>query len=279
MVVSEDDGAELVSSLSTYGLLSPVIDEWRLTYLKLYEPWFTTARNLNQTAMKAWMDHWRGTDGQKVVDLLPTASRIFGRGINNLAACVILCERGSAIEAGALARSISEASFWLAYLAEAPDAALSELEADDLANYVDREKELQRTSPDGAEWLIQSKANEAAYVAKLAGRKRPSIKVIAQKYGSHTGYLKYRIMSGFYSHLSQASLRHNLIKTGDTSGMNILGPHSREIPNALILACDSLIDCGAAYSAIVDDRRSAEAFDKAGEQLQDLRDKAHPDTD
>ena len=86
-------------------------------------------------------------------------------------------------------------------------------------------------------------------------------------------------MSGFYSHLSQASLRHNLIKTGDASGMNILGPHSREIPNALILACDSLIDCGGAYCAIVNDQRSAEAFDKAGEQLQDLRDRPHPDID
>lgn len=271
MVVNEEHGAEIVESLSTHGLLSPVIDEWRLTYLKLYEPWFTVARDLNKTAMKTWMDHWRGTDGQRVVDLLPTASRVFGRGINHLAASVILCERGSAVEAAALARSISEASFWLAYMVEAPEAALSDLEADDLHNFIDREKELQRTSPAGAEWVAQSKVNEAAYIAKLAGRKRPSIKAIAQKFGTHGGYLKYRIMSGFYGHLSQASLRHNLLKTGDKSGMNILGPHSLEIPKALIMTCDALIDCGAAYAVIVDDQCAAEAFAEAGAALQTLK--------
>lgn len=279
MIVSDEHGDEIVDSLSTHGLLSPVLDEWRLTYLERYEPWFSTARHVNEVAMKAYMDHWRGTDGQKVVDLLPTAARVFGRGINNLAASVILCERGSAIEAASLARSIAEASYWLAYMAKAPEAALSDLEADDLKNWIAREKELQRVTPDQPDILAQSKVNQASYVAKLAGRSSLSIGDIAKKFGTQNGYMKYRIMSGFYSHLSHASLRHNLLKTGDKSGMNILGPHSREIPKAIYFACDSLIDCGAAYSEIVKDPASAEAFDKAGVVVAALRSLPHPDPD
>lgn len=223
------------------------------------------------------MDHWRGTDGQKVVDLLPTAARMFGRGINNFAASAILCERGSAVAAASLARSIAEVSFWLAYMAKAPDDALSDLEADDLKNWIAREKELQRVTPDQPELLAQSKINQASYVAKLAGRTPPTIGAFAKKFGSPNGYLKYRIMSGFYSHLSHASLGHNLLKTGATSGTNILGPHSREIPKAIYFACDSLIDCGAAYSKIVKDPTSVEAFEKAGVAVAALRNRPHPD--
>lgn len=276
MVVSEAEGEEVVASLSTHGMLSPVIEEWRLSYVKLYEPWLTTARDVHDVAMKAWMAHWMASDGLKVTDLMPTAARVFGRGITNLAAAVILCERGSAIEAAALARSISEASFWLAYLAEAADAGLSDLEADDLKNWIDRERELQRVCADDPEIVAKSKLNEATYRAKLDGRKPLSIKAIAQKYGTRNGYLKYRIMSGFYSHLSHASLRHNLLTTGEKTGLNILGPHSHEIPKALYFACDSLIDCGAAYSVIVNDQESAQSFAKSGAAVQAMRELPTP---
>lgn len=126
-------------------------------------------------------------------------------------------------------------------------------------------------SADDPEIVENSKLNEAAYITKLDGRKALSIKAIAQRYGTHNGYLKYRIMSGFYSHLSQASLRHNLLTTGQTTGLNILGPHSHEIPKALYFACDSLIDCGAAYAVIMNDQESAEAFVKAGAAVHAMR--------
>lgn len=270
-IVSEDDGGEIVDSLSTHGLLSPVIDDWRLTYLQQYEPWFTFARDLNQSAMKLWMDHWRDGEGHRVIDLLPTAARVYGRAINHLAASVILCERGSAVEAAALARSVSEVSFWLSYMAREPNAALSDLEADDLHNFIDREKELQRTSPDQAHWMEQSRANHAKYLAKLAGRKRPSIKTIGQTYGMLNGYLKYRILSGFYGHLSHASLRHNLMTTGDKTGFNILGPHATEIPKALYFTCDGVINSAGSYAEIVGDKDAGQAFSDARAVLETLR--------
>jgi hypothetical protein len=273
MLVSEEDkGEDLVEALNKDGLLSPVIDDWRVQYLDQYKTWFAFCRRLNQGAMKVWIDHWRRGESGSSAALLPTAGRIFGRSMNSFAASVILCERGMAVEAANLARSISEASFWLAYMVEAPERALSDLEADDLKNFIDREQELQRISKDDLNTCELSKARENNYREKLNGRKTRSISAIAREFGVKDGYLKYRLISGFYSHLSQASLRHNFLSTGQKTGVNILGPHASEIPKALNFAADSLIDCGAAYSALVADWSAADAFSKFGAEMGTLHD-------
>jgi hypothetical protein len=271
MVVTDEDGEELVTSLMMHGMLSPVIDGWKLTYLENWSDWFEFARGLNQTTMEVWMRHWRNGEGGSSAALAPTASRILGRAMNGFCAAVVLCERGAAIEAAGLARGISEASFWLAYLAKAPEAAMSALEADDLKNFMEREAELQRVNADQIELVAESKAREADHRAKLAGRKKPSIAAIARDHGPAEGYLNYRILSGFYGHLSQASLRHNFLSTGEKSGMNILGPHAEQIGPALYFAAKSLIDCGLAYCAISDDNKGAGIFAQHDNALLKLR--------
>lgn len=271
MIVTDTDGDEVAVSLIQHGLLSPVIDEWRLAYLESWNEWFAFARSLNQTTMATWMRHWRKGEGDSSAALAPTASRILGRAMNAFASGVVLCERGSAIDAAGLARSVCEASFWLAYLAKSPDAAMSDLEADDLKNFIEREAELQRISATEVEIIEASQARAAAYAVKLAGRKKPSIATIAREHGDREGYLNYRILSGFYGHISQASLRHNFLSTGERAGLNVLGPHANEIGNALYFGARGLIDSGLAYCAISQDADGAKAFGQSLEALLKLR--------
>lgn len=191
--------------------------------------------------------------------------------MNAFASSIILCERGSAVEAAGLARGVCEASFWLAYLASSPEAALSDLEADDLKNFIEREAELQRIHADDAERTKASQARAAAYVVKLADRKKPNIAMIAREYGRRDGYLNYRILSGFYGHISQASLRHNFLSTGERAGLNVLGPHAAEIGNALYFGGRGLIDSSVAYCAICQDPNGGKAFDQSLAMLLKLR--------
>lgn len=267
---------EDADSLIRFGMLSPVIDGWRDAYLDEYEPWFTFCRDLNQSVMKLFMDHWRDGEGglSKAID--PTSARIFGRSMTAHVSAILLCERGLAIDAVGIARSISEGSFWLAYMTQEPDQALSDLDADDIKNQIAREKELQRVLANQPETIADSKARETVLETKLAERKPPAIGTIAKDYGLPNGYLNYRIMSGFYSHVSQPSLRHNFLLTGDKTGMNILGPHSTEIPAALYFAASSLIDCAGAYAAIVKDADAVTTFIEAQAALDKLRDKHMP---
>jgi hypothetical protein len=58
MVVSEDDGEYLVEALNQDGLLSPVMDGWRLDYLNRFEDWFVFCRDLNRATMKLWIAYW-----------------------------------------------------------------------------------------------------------------------------------------------------------------------------------------------------------------------------
>lgn len=275
-VSHEPDDAD---SLIQFGMLSPVIDGWSEVYLDDYRPWFTFCRDLNQSVMKLFMDHWRDGEGGLSKALYPTAARIFGRAMNAHVSAILLCERGLAIDAAGLARSISESSFWLAYMAQKADQALSDLDADEIKNQIAREQELQRVSANQPETVTESKAREATLETKLDGRKPPAIGKIAKDYGPPNGYLNYRIMSGFYSHVSQASLRHNFLTTGDKTGMNILGPHPKEIPAALYFAASSLIDCAGAYAAVVEDADGVTTFVEAQASLDKLRDVNMPKRD
>ncbi|WP_438851056.1 DUF5677 domain-containing protein [Brevundimonas nasdae] len=275
--VPEDDPV-VRASLLEQGLLSPVIEEWRVHYLVQHAEWFDFAHTVNKLAMKLWIAHWDDMQGEKITALKPTASRVFVRAINNFAATVILCERGLAIEAAALARSISEASIWLGYMVEKPDKALSDLEADDLHNFIGRHKELRRVSEKSGDTasVAYTHVEEKKLRAALNGRNKPNWQTIAQDYGSSSSYMKFRIISGFYSHLSVASLQHHIHKSGDDTAFNILGPHSTQIPHALYFACDALTYCGAAYSVIVDDHPLTQAFHDTIKPLNDLRNAMPP---
>ena len=122
-----EDDPNIRAALFEQGLLSPVIEGWRVHHLEQHAEWFTFAHTVNKLAVKLWITHLGDMQGEEITALNPTASRVFVRAVNNFAATVILCERGLAIEAAALARSISEASIWLSYMAEEPDKALSDL--------------------------------------------------------------------------------------------------------------------------------------------------------
>lgn len=278
MFEAPEDDPVVRAALFEEGLLSPVIEEWRVHYVAQHTEWFDFAHAVNKLAMRLWIAHWDNMQGEKITALKPTASRVFVRAINNFAATVILCERGLAIEAAALARSISEASIWLGYMVEEPDKALSDLEADDLHNFIGRHKELRRVSEKSGDTasVAYTHAEEKKLRAALNGRNKPNWQTIAQDYGSSSSYMKFRIISGFYSHLSGASLQHHIHKTGDKTAFNILGPHSTQIPHALYFACDALTDCGAAYSVIVDDQPLAQAFHNTIKPLNDLRDALPP---
>ncbi len=273
MTDAPEDDPNIADALREDGLLSPVIDDWRTYYLDDHREWFDLSRTINKMAMRLWLAHWY-MPGERLMALGPTASRVFGRAINNFAGAVILCERGSAIEAASLARSINEASIWLGYMAERPDEALSDLEADDLHNMVGRHKELRRVAvKTGDTATVKFSDIEVGKIkADLNGRQRPNWQEIAQTYGSSHAYMKFRIMSGYYSHLSGTSLRHHVLMTGDKTAFNILGPHATEIPHTLHLACDALADCGAAYGAIVDDQPLAQEFGDIRPTIENLRD-------
>lgn len=145
----------------------------------------------------------------------------------------------------------SAMQLWLAYLAASPEAALRDLEADDLKSFIERERELQRVYASQPDIAADARVREAGYVAKLGSGKRRPIAAIAKAHGSPNAYLQYRILSGTYGHLSQTSLRHNFLRREDGSGLNVLGPHADEIPSALYFSCIALIDGCAAYAAIV----------------------------
>lgn len=269
-----EDDPEVRASLFDHGLLSPVLEDWRHDYMAQYAEWFDAAHDINKIATKLYLDHWEGMSGQRIVALQPTAHRIFGRALNNFAAAVTISERGFAIEAASLARAINEASVWLGYMVEKPEEALSDLDADDLHSMIGRHKELRRVSErDGdSKTVAYTHAEEVKLKEALNGRKKPKWETLAQTYGSSSSYIKFRILSGFYSHLSGASLKHYIETTGDKTGWNKLGPHSDQIPNALYFACDAMIDCGAAVSVIFDDSPAAVAFHDYNKKIFKLRD-------
>lgn len=274
MLVSEDDGADVVESLNKDGLLSSIIEDWRLEYIKQYETWFSLGRDLNRTATKLWIDHWRKGEGESAASLLPVSARVLGRALSGFASSLILCERGLAIDAANLARSIIEASFWLSWMERDAPSALSALEADDLKSWIASERELQKLPSVGDAARDESKKRERAYVDKLGPRKRPEISEIAEKFGSDHSYLNYRILSGHYAHTSQTSIKYNFLPNGDGTGMNILGPHAGEIPKSLYFSCVGLIDCGTAYAKLVKDDDAVAALSGSLRKVNALRDKA-----
>jgi hypothetical protein len=181
-----------------------------------------------------------------------------------------------AIEAAGLARAISEASFWLYYLSREPDAALSALEADDLKNQIERERELQRAWPNSSELIAQSKLRQKANEEKLGTRSKPSISKIAKSNGPTDGYLRYRIVSAFYGHVSRSSLRHDFLRTHEGHGMNILGPHPAEIPKALYFSAHGMLDCSEAYALIVEDHDALKKLQQVAADLASMRDSIKP---
>lgn len=276
MTPPEDD-PQTRDALYTDGLLSPVLDAWRLEYLKQHADWFEPSRLTNQLALRLWLKYWRTTEGQKLNATLPTAARIYGRAINNFAGAVVLCERGSAIEAASLARAVTESSFWLSYMANQSVDAMHDLDVDDLSNTIARLKELQRVSPNDPATLAFANAEIPKLVTKLGGRKaKRKMDVFAKEFGEDTSYLRFRLLSGIYSHVSSTSLTHHVLITGDDTAFNTLGPHSSEIPHVLYFATSALIDCGAAYSALTNDQPIADELRAASGKVLALRDTIPP---
>lgn len=232
------------------GLLSPLLERWRLIYLENQPDWFSLARDLNRCAFALYQRHLDAGNGEASRAQMPTAVRIYARALNAYAASIILAERALAIEAAGTTRAIYESGFWLSLLASDPVKALDELQIDEDSQAIQRERLLRERCPEDAALIAASKAREAERQNRL-GKKRPmSVKVIAETMPEQSGYLEYRLVSNFYGHLSNGSLDGLKRNVGERAVINILGPHESEIPKALFFAIDAMTRTGGYFAVM-----------------------------
>lgn len=237
----ESDDLDARWGMAEEGLLSPLIEEWRLDYIAHDADWFALARDANRYAVWLFQEHQDAGNGGPANDQAPTAVRMFGRAMNAFVAAVTLAERAMATEAAGATRAIYEVRFWLTFLATKPVEALDALEVDALHQRIQREKLLRGEHHCDAARAAASTAREASFVQKLAGRKPRSVSEVAKSLPSHTGYLEYRIVSAYYGHLSHDSL-DGLKLRGESNGVSaILGPFQSEIPKALSFELDAML--------------------------------------
>lgn len=248
-----DDSDDPRWGLVEEGMLSPLLEEWRLLYLANQADWFTLARELNRSAVALYQQHLDAGDGGPANAQAPTAVRIYARALNAYAAAVILAERALAIEAAGAVRAIYESGFWLSFLAANPIKALDELQADEDAQAIQRERLLREKYPDDAALISGSNAREAERRRRLGNRKAISIRAVAETMPEQSGYLEYRLLSNFYGHLSNNSLDSLKRKVGEQAVVNILGPHETEIPNALFFAVDAMTRTAAYFAVMTKD--------------------------
>ncbi len=263
------DEDELQAQLALDGLIAPVMEEISNDYRQAFDHWFAYARQLNRTSIGSWVQHWTAGAGQSVNSVKPTASRIFGRAINAYAATVSLSENTMPIEALSLSRSIYEAGFWLGHLDKDSDQALSDLEVDEIKNLIAREDALKERYSGNLEISDASRQRRSSAMDALSGRKKNSIDRIAKSLGPRSRYVEYRVLCGFYGHTSESSLRHHL-QSVDGIIANTLGPHGQQIPKAVYFSSDALISCGMAFSAIMSDKVSEDAFQSAYRTLKSM---------
>lgn len=260
---------EAQQQLAAHGLLAPVMDEWSSLYRTDYSHWLGYMRELNDHAVQNWIRHWEAGAGGPVRALQPSANRIYGRALNTFSAEVVLSERTFPLEALNLARSIYEASFWLGHLAARPETALDDLEVDELKNRLAREEALVGRHSDDAAILSASEQRVQTFNAVLNGRKRLSIDRIAKSLGRTSRYVEYRVLCGFYGHVSESSLEHH-IQTSEGVVANTLGPHGKQIPTAAYFASDALIACSMSHAAIMQDENAASQFQASYRDLKRL---------
>jgi hypothetical protein len=254
------------------GLLSPLIEEWRLDYIAQDADWFALARDANRYAVWLFQEHQDAGNGGPANDQAPTAVRMFGRAMNAFVAAVTLAERAMATEAAGATRAIYEVRFWLTFLATRPVEALEALEVDALHQRIQREKLLRGEHHCDAAGAAASRTREASFVQQLAGRKKPpSIAEIAKSLPSHTGYLEYRIVSAYYGHLSHHSL-DGLKLRGVGNGVSaILGPFQSEIPKALSFALDAMLPVIGFFELMMKESRFPDRRRAMQEQLSALQ--------
>jgi hypothetical protein len=156
------------------GMLSPLLEEWRLIFLENHADWFELARETNRCAVWLHQEHFEAGNGGPANNQAPTAVRIYSRALNAFAAAVTLAERALAIEAAGAVRPIYEAGFWLAYLATEPRDALEELAADEHHHAVRREQLLREAFPDDGTLITASEARETERIALRKRRPKGS---------------------------------------------------------------------------------------------------------
>jgi len=240
------------------GLLSPVIEEWRLIYLENQPEWFALARDLNRCTIELYQQHLDAGNGGPSHAQAPTAVRIYARALNAFAAAVILAERALAIEAAGAVRPIYESGFWLSFLAVDPVKALEELRVDEDAQAIQRERLLREQYASDAALVAASSQREADRQNRLGKRKAISIKAVAETMPEQSGYLEYRLLSNFYGHLSTGSLDNLKRSVSEKAVINIMGPHEEQIPMALFFATDAMTRTAGYFAVMMKEEKMVE---------------------
>lgn len=257
--------------LTEEGLLSPLIEDWRLIYVENYAEWFALARDINRYATWLFQEHQDAGNGGPANAQAPTAVRMYGRAMNAFAASVMLAERGMAIEAAGAARPIYEVGFWLSLLATDPVKALDALEIDALDHAIQREQLLREEHPTDTVLIAASMERQARFSAELGQRKSLGIKKVAKTMPRRSGYLEYRLVSAFYGHLSSNSLDTLKRRNGRGGVTNILGPFETEIPKAVFFALDAMLRSTGYFEIMMKEARQPNRLAIAQEAFAALR--------
>lgn len=269
-VPMDDTDHDPRSGLIEEGMLSPLLEEWRLIYLDNQSDWFALARELNRCAMWLYQQHLDAGDGGPANAQAPTAVRIYARALTAFAAAVILAERALAIEAAGAVRPIYESGFWLSFLAVDPVKALEELQVDEDAQAIQRELLLREQYSGDVALITASLSREAERRNRLGKRRAISVKTVAETMPEQSGYLEYRLLSNFYGHLSNGSLDSLKQKVGENAIINILGPHESEIPRALFFAIDAMTRTAGYFAVMMKEQSAIEGLRSARAKMLEL---------
>jgi hypothetical protein len=97
-----------------------------------------------------------------------------------------------------------------------------------------------------------------------------SMKAMARTMSGDSGYLQYKIVSGFYGHLSNHSLEALKSRNGKDGVTNILGPFETQIPTTLHFAMDAMLRTTRYFEVIMKEKRWPHRLNTAHRKLTEL---------
>jgi Family of unknown function (DUF5677) len=202
---------------------------------------FGFAQRLNQFAHSLYASVAPQVHRRRVKDPVCLGIHFMPRALANFQGAVVLLERGMAMEARTLIRSIYEAGFWMLFLAKKPEEAATRL--------LDRSLHSQKSVDGIALRYLTLEPDEreslsARYKLGKKGGKLMDIKDVAEESGYGAFYLFYSELSGGAAHGSLKSLAGYIATDNDGQPIgHQIGPDYDQVSAVAKLAFQALLLC------------------------------------
>lgn len=254
------------------GFLSPSMADFQAEVRAKLSDWFSVADDVSFAMQRAVIRNSKeAAEGQLMRGRKPITQAVALRAVSNLQGAIIMAERGMAIEARTLARSVLEDAFCVAALHDDPDAFLEHLETDHALARKGQATAILNLGSKGKfdEKAIRKVIDGIPKLRNLGMQGLAKLGPLAQQ------YLAYRVLSNDGAHPSATSLRRHVDVSSDNStwaGFRIGPARDRDIVEALNFAMLAALPVGIGYTTIMEDVAGNEEFGTLSDRYQALPD-------